>query len=179
MTPQFRWAMGCSIGLHVLALTGMPWLAKPPAFDVERAPTSMELYFVAPPPPAPVDSAPQITEPLPELVPQTIISEARRGAEADVLPDYLRNPPPVYPRTAREQGYEGTVVLEVEVLASGRCGAMNILSSSGYRMLDDAAVSAVRRWVFRPARRWREPVPFWVEIPITFRLMDAQGGFDG
>ena len=88
------------------------------------------------------------------------------------LPQYLRNAPPVYPRSAREQGSEGTVRLEGEVLASGHCGAVNVLTSSGHAVLDDAAVRAVRVWVFRPARRWDQPVAFWVEIPITFRLVE-------
>ncbi len=72
----------------------------------------------------------------------------------------------------REQGHEGTVLLELEVLTSGRPGTIHILHSSGHQLLDQAALRAVRGWVFRPARRFQKPVPFWVEIPITFRLAD-------
>ena len=100
-------------------------------------------------------------------------------AETDRIylrPDYLRNPPPIYPRTARERSEEGTVLVEVEVLASGRCGGIRVLASSGHVALDEAAVRAVRQWVFRPARRFNQPVPFVVEIPITFQLIDAAAG---
>ena len=101
------------------------------------------------------------------------VSEDRKGASVDVLPGYLRNPPPRYPKTAQERDYQGTVVLDVEVLSSGRCGTVNVLSSSGHHVLDQAAVRAVRNWVFKPARRLRQPVAFWVEVPVTFRLVDG------
>jgi protein TonB len=99
----------------------------------------------------------------------------KKGAATDALPNYLRNPPPVYPRLARERGQEGTVLLEVEVLASGRCGTVRVLASSGHDLLDEAARRAIGGWVFRPARRWQQPIAFWVEIPITFRLIDGEG----
>lgn len=186
MTSEFRLGLGLSVGLHVALLAGWPGGMEPVAFDVERGPTSVELYFVKPAAPAPVETSvappqepvPAVAEPAQEPPPQSVVTEEHRGAEVEVLPGYLRNPPPVYPRSARERGQEGTVVLEVEVLASGRCGTVNVLRSSGSRLLDDAAVLAVRGWVFRPARRWREPVPFWVEIPVTFRLVDAEGGIE-
>jgi protein TonB len=181
MTPEWRAAIGMSMGLHAALLLGLP-VTDPVAFDVERAPTSVELYLVAPPAAEPVVSVdaeqplpapePVAQEPLPPA-PQAAVSEERKGAEIDLLPGYLRNPPPVYPRLAREQGQEGTVLLEVEVLPSGRCGVVSVLKSSNHPALDEAAVVAVRRWVFRPAKRWRQPVGFWVEIPITFRLIEG------
>lgn len=184
MSPPLRLALGLSVALHAAALVG-PMATEPVAFDVERAPTSVELYLIAEataattparaeePTNPPVDPTAAIRQQPPE--PKTLVTQEQKGARLDQLPSYFRNPPPVYPRAAREQGHEGTTLLEVEVLPSGRCGNLRIARSSGSAVLDQAAMEAVRQWVFKPARRWREPVGFHVEIPVTFRLVDADG----
>lgn len=174
MSSSFRLALGWSVALHAGLFVGLP-VTAPVTFDIERAPTSVELVLMPPSQPIP-QAAPTVE---PEPAPQPVMAPEQKGAETDVQPDYLRNPPPVYPRAAREQGEEGTVLLEVGVLASGRCGSVRALASSGHPLLDEAAVRAVRQWVFRPARRFNQPVPFVVEIPITFRLIDADRSMGG
>ncbi len=180
MTSEWRLALGVSLGLHAAALFGWPAAVERPAFDVERAPTSVELYLAREPKPAAMAvpqpaAGPPAPASLPEVqAPQPAVTPEARGAETDVLPGYLRNAPPVYPRQARERGEEGTVLLDVEVSATGRCGTVTILRSSGSPLLDQSAVQAVRQWVFKPARRLRRSVPFRVEIPITFRLVGVR-----
>lgn len=85
-------------------------------------------------------------------------------------PDYGSNPPPEYPRRARKQGWQGTVLLRVAVSSTGAPSAVTVARSSGYPLLDDAAIEAVLRWRFRAARRGDEPVESTVEVPVTFRL---------
>lgn len=68
-----------------------------------------------------------------------------RAARPQVPAAYREAPPPAYPRAAREQGAEGVVVLNVEVLATGRVGEVQVAVSSGARVLDETAVEAVRR----------------------------------
>ena len=94
--------------------------------------------------------------------PATPLQEAR--------PLYRRNPPPRYPRLAEKRGYEGTVVLEVLVDQRGKVGDLRVLSSSGYNVLDRAALAAVKDWSFEPASRGDEKVEMWVKIPIRFQL---------
>jgi protein TonB len=180
MTPALRMALGASLAAHATLLIGLP-MTGPVAFDVERARTSVELYLIAPAAPRQTTQAepvsreePPVVQPPVEPATQTFVSEESRGALTEALPSYLRNPAPVYPRLARERGQEGTVVLEVEVLASGRAGTVRVLRASGHELLDQAALQAVRGWVFRPARRWQQPVPFVVEIPVTFRLVESR-----
>ena len=181
MTTQLKWAVSLSAGVHAALLTGLPAAGRV-AFDVERAPTSLEIVVVAPPTRALPEPAPAAPEPAvaaseePEPEPQTLIAPERRGALTEVLPEYLRNPAPVYPHLARERGEEGTVVLDVEVLPSGRCGALRVLESSGHILLDEAAVRAIQGWRFKPAARRGGPVAVRVEILVTFRLIDATGG---
>ncbi|MBK8908520.1 MAG: TonB family protein [Rhodospirillales bacterium] len=80
------------------------------------------------------------------------------------------NPVPAYPEAARRWGYEGRVVVAVRVSAAGEPLAVDLAESSGYRVLDQAAVRAIRRWRFRPAGGGR-PVDV-VAVPITFKLED-------
>jgi protein TonB len=176
-----RLALGISAGVHAVVLLGVP-LPTPAEFDVERAISSIELQLVATKPPqrAVVEPTPKLTDPLTPLleapkeppVEEQAVSAEVQGAILQALPSYLKNAPPVYPRLARERGYEGTVLLDVEVLPSGRCGDIRVVASSGYPILDQAAVRAVALWVFKPARIWTYPIGFRVEIPITFRLIE-------
>lgn len=86
--------------------------------------------------------------------------------------DYLDNPKPVYPRLARRMGEEGKAVLRVQVAASGLPTAVELHASSGSPRLDEAAMDAVRRWKFVPARRGDEAVAATVLVPIEFSLKD-------
>ena len=82
------------------------------------------------------------------------------------------NPPPAYPKIAQRKGYEGLVVLLVRVSRRGACLSVEVRRSSGYRVLDDAAVDGVRRWRFRAATIGGRPVEGEVEVPIRFQLTD-------
>jgi TonB family protein len=97
----------------------------------------------------------------------------RRGDSAFALPQYGGNPKPSYPETARRRGYEGTVRLAVEVLASGKVGGIRIKRSSGYEILDHSALKAVKEWSFIPAQFAGIPITSTVIVPITFQLRDA------
>jgi protein TonB len=77
---------------------------------------------------------------------------------------------PSYPATARRLGVQGTTLLAVYVTAEGRVAEVRVDQSAGHADLDDAAVEAVRRWRFEPARRGTEPVAMWVRLPVEFRL---------
>ena len=79
-------------------------------------------------------------------------------------------PEPVYPAFARRLGHEGRVVIRLQVLSSGAVAAARIERSSGYAVLDESALAAVKRWRFRPAQRAGQPVDTTLNVPITFRL---------
>ncbi|MEL7630677.1 energy transducer TonB [Pectobacterium aroidearum] len=84
--------------------------------------------------------------------------------------DYLHNPAPSYPDVAISRGYEGTVLLNVQVRADGKVQTIRIHQSSGYPSLDEAARDTVLRWSFVPARRGNQPVSGWVVVPVDFSL---------
>lgn len=86
------------------------------------------------------------------------------------FPNYKVNPKPRYPMLARRKGYEGTILLRVFVLESGGVGKVELEKSSGYEILDESALKAVREWIFIPGKKNGEPVPSWVTVPIKFQL---------
>lgn len=90
--------------------------------------------------------------------------------EPDYKASYLNNPRPAYPFAARRMGMQGKVVLNVEVLAAGLCGQVNVHQSSGHEMLDNAALQTVKTWKFVPARHGGQDVTKWFKIPIQFSL---------
>jgi protein TonB len=85
-------------------------------------------------------------------------------------PKYAENPKPLYPQEARKKGYEGEVILRVEVLSNGRVGQVEVRKSSGYELLDRSALTTVKQWRFVPAKKGEVPVPLWVNIPVKFQL---------
>jgi TonB family protein len=87
---------------------------------------------------------------------------------SSAYPRYHENPPPGYPETARQRGYEGVVLVAVEILTDGRVGKAVVRQSSGYAILDHTAVAAVRDWKFVPAKKSGVPYKTWAELPIKF-----------
>lgn len=98
------------------------------------------------------------------------------GARTSAGPSYFRNPAPAYPAAARDNGYEGMVLLRAEVMPNGRCGQLTVIQSSGYAILDQAAAQAIQRWRFKPASRAGAAIASWVEIPVRFDLLDSGEG---
>ena len=87
----------------------------------------------------------------------------------DELPEATTKIPPTYPEPARAAGVEGTVMVYALVGRDGKVKEVRIRRS--VPMLDQAALRAVRAWVFKPARAGRESVAVWVTIPVRFRLL--------
>lgn len=85
-------------------------------------------------------------------------------------PNYGINPLPKYPLLAREKGYEGTVYLRVLVRVNGRVGQLAVDRTSGYEILDRAAVDSVKEWAFFPAKKGGKLVESWVLLPVKFAL---------
>ena len=83
---------------------------------------------------------------------------------------YLNNPKPGYPATAKRMGLEGTVMVKVLVSREGDPLKVEIAHSSGYEILDNSAVQAVRSWRFIPARLGDSPLEGWVQVPLAFHL---------
>ena len=88
----------------------------------------------------------------------------------DDPPQPLSRIRPVYPEIAQEAGIEGTVVVQVFVDKKGRVKDTVILKGIPNTGLDEAAISAIRKTRFRPAKQRERPVGVWISIPVNFRL---------
>jgi len=88
----------------------------------------------------------------------------------DDPPQPLSEIRPVYPEIAQEAGIEGTVVVQVFIDKKGRVQDTVILKGIPNTGLDEAAISAIRKTRFRPARQRERPVGVWISIPVNFKL---------
>ena len=80
----------------------------------------------------------------------------------------LTRPDPVYPAIARQARVEGTVVLSATISKAGTI--MNLTVVSGPPMLAQAAMDAVRQWLYKPYLLNGNPVEVQTEVNITFTL---------
>lgn len=78
--------------------------------------------------------------------------------------------PPVYPRRAQQLEQEGEALVRVKIDPSGHPAEVIVMKSSGYVLLDHAAIKAVSGWQFEPERRGGKPVVAWAQIPVRFVL---------
>ena len=94
------------------------------------------------------------------------------SASTRVLPPrILRQTEPAYPETLRQQRIEGRVAVRMLVLEDGSVGDANVVSSSGYGEMDEAALDAVRQWQFVPARQeGGGAVRCRTTLSVSFRL---------
>ena len=142
------------------------------AADMQPAPVEEEVIASAPQIAAP---AKPIQQPRPAIAtasvaPKVVARAAGAGGRTMAKPNYLRNPPPKDPAESRKLHEEGVVLLKVAVTAEGRAADVQLQRSSGYARLDQAALKAVRRWEFSPARTGAIPVACAVEVPVRFGL---------
>ena len=142
-----------------------------PAAEVPTAPPPMEPSpnaITAPPPPTAVAQAP----PAPPAAPTRTAPAQEPEVDSGPLftAAYLHNPKPEYPALSRRMGEQGLVLLRVFVGASGEARTVELKQPCGHRRLDEAALDAVRRWKFVPAKRGEQTVDAWVVVPIRFSL---------
>ncbi len=94
------------------------------------------------------------------------------GAVASAKPRYHTNPKPDYPIPSLRRREEGIVLFNVQVQADGTPAAISLNKSCGHPLLDRAALDAVRRWTFEPARAAGVPVSSLVVVPVRFSLSE-------
>lgn len=83
-------------------------------------------------------------------------------------PRKLKNVSPEYPELARQGRIQGTVVLEATIGPDGRVADVKVLRS--VPLLDTAAVTAVRQWVYTPTLFGGVPVAAIMTVTLTFQL---------
>ncbi|QWP75889.1 poly-beta-1,6-N-acetyl-D-glucosamine biosynthesis protein PgaD [Lysobacter sp. K5869] len=159
-----------------------------PGMDRPALPANAEgLGFIGPANEAPPAATSDATAPVPDTAPDAVAlardAKARRAAQARrknaavannakprPLPGY--SPKPAYPLDSLRQSEGGLVTLRVQVSAQGLPTKIDVSRRSGFRSLDRAAVSTVRRWKFAPAVRDGKAVAAVVIVPVEFKPRD-------
>ena len=75
-----------------------------------------------------------------------------------------------YPEIAQEAGIEGTVVIQAFVDAKGKVTETVVLKGIPNTGLDEAAMAAIKKTKFKPAKQRDRSVGVWISIPVNFRL---------
>lgn len=83
-------------------------------------------------------------------------------------PKKLRNVDPVYPDIAKQARVQGIVILECTISPQGKVTNVKVLR--GIPLLDQAAIDAVRLWVYSPTLLNGVPVPVIMTVTVNFRL---------
>lgn len=105
-------------------------------------------------------------EPEPEPEPEPVLEKKPARLVKSARPDY--------PQTARQQGWEGTVVLRITIGTGGDVENVKIQESSGFPELDESAAQSVKTWQFDPAKLGDDPISSAVDLPVTFDLEEYE-----
>jgi protein TonB len=87
----------------------------------------------------------------------------------DVRPPLkVKNVDPVYPKLAVSGKVQGVVILEATIGTDGKVKDVKVVKS--LKLLDDAAVAAVKEWEYKPTVINGRPVQVIMTIPVNFTL---------
>jgi len=82
---------------------------------------------------------------------------------------------PPYPPLARSQSHQGTVHLAMTISALGDVTAANVLESSGFPDLDEAAVAwVIAHWKYKPALQGGVAMAGQTQAAVRFDLKQAR-----
>ena len=76
----------------------------------------------------------------------------------------------IYPEIAKEAGIEGQVIVQAFINDKGVVEHALILKGMPGTGLDEAAINAIKKTKFKPAKQRDRDVGVWISIPVTFRL---------
>ncbi|WP_269530762.1 energy transducer TonB [Chitinimonas sp. BJYL2] len=152
--PELQQPRQTTLALPRRDLVATPEIDIAPVTQVQLAVST----FSEPPAPSRIE-----TPPTPPSPPAPIVPPRSDAA-------HLNNPPPSYPGLSRKLGEEGRVMLLVFIQPDGKVSEVRLKQSSGFERLDQAAMDAVKRWRYVPARQGDTAIAFWYAQPVDFAL---------
>jgi serine/threonine-protein kinase len=113
-----------------------------------------------------VETPPEPPKPVaPQVTPGALVNLS----DPDVVrPKTVKRVPAKYPEIAKKQKVEGAVMMNVLITETGKIGDVKVVSSAS-PLLDQAAIDAVRQWVFEPATKKGVKVKVWLPIQLSFK----------
>ncbi|ALM72844.1 energy transducer TonB [Vibrio vulnificus] len=172
---------------------------KPPTKPRPKTPVEPKKEVVKPKPPTPKKaslekpvvenkSSTKPAESTPVEQPEPVEHKTPKGADNDKpassasqgvssqptlieKPSFMEKPvQPKYPRVAQKRGIEGTALFELWIDEQGKLTQLLLITSSGAKMLDDAARKAIQQWKFTPHAENGQKMPSRVRVPVRFSL---------
>lgn len=132
---------------------------------VELPPEPEAIALAVPP-----TSAIELTQPVATVLAAPVLAPIPEPRTISSGVEYLRQPRPEYPLSARRLREEGKILLRVLVNVEGFPEQAEIEKSSGFSRLDEAARRAVLAALFKPHREGGRPIAVYALIPISFQL---------
>lgn len=147
----------------------LPPAPQPVAIADSQPAPNAPLGVVAPQSPAPPIAAPVASEPAPAPSPPAPPAPPPKVEPPLIDADYSPNLEAFRaPAISRRLGEYGKVLLSVTVGVGGNAVRVQVLKSSGYARLDNAAVEGARKLRYKPATRAGQPVEWTYELPVTY-----------
>ena len=100
-----------------------------------------------------------------------------KPGEKVVPPKLVKQVDPVYPAVARKAKVEGAVIAEATTDTYGRVASIKILRS--IPLLDQAAIDALKQWVYEPVIIDGKPQPFTFTVTVQFKLGEKKAEVGG
>lgn len=188
--------IGFVVLLHVVIIYALVTTLAHRDVDLPHAPIETRIISAAPPetPPPPPPPMPLLAVPPPLYVPPpevdiakpppvqstapTVVTTVAPATPAPTAPvrampsiDLAHSSQPNYPPEARQLGQQGSLILQVLVDASGRAIDSKLVQSSGFELLDQAALAGVKtNYRFTPGTVDGTPQPMWFTFRFVWRL---------
>ena len=90
--------------------------------------------------------------------------------EVDRRPQLIRHLSPLYPFAAKRKGIQGQVIVRIIVDKMGNVRDPEVIEATPEGVFEESAISAVRRWRFKPAIKDKRSVSVYVIVPVKFEV---------
>ncbi len=107
---------------------------------------------------------------IPQDAPVETLPARGEYVPVDELPVAITEYKPIYPDLAREAGVEGRVIVHALIGRDGRVMRVELDEKRAIPLLNETALEAAKRWVFKPAYANGHAVAVWTSIPFQFVL---------
>jgi protein TonB len=127
-------------------------------------------------PPAPVPLPAQASAPQPSQSTQAASTTLSREEQDQHLRACVMNLVTrqlTYPAIARRKGWQGIVKLELHIEPDGQISALHIDTTSGYSVLDKAALQSLQLANVPDAAQWLQGETIDIVVPVEYRLIDG------
>jgi TonB family protein len=109
------------------------------------------------------------------LIPRDIKKPGNVTQQVFESPKVIYKTEPIYPAAAIRQNASGLVCLCLRINNRGEVDSVRLKTSSGFTILDSAAVDYASKLRFSPALSNNKPVPIWMEWEFNYKFSDMTG----